>query len=135
MATAQRAGEGADVGIVYYQLFRRKPELSPSEFNQKFASYARHLTRLTQGLGEIKLDFAREWGQRVNDSIALARGAARPFDGVVRMTIPDPADFMRRIGAGDPTRLNDELATAQAEFADMRESVYGFSEAFDPNAS
>ncbi len=120
------------MGVYFHQLFRRRPDLSPTEFNARFEAYAREVRGLEQALGEVEVTFAHEWGQAVNDRIAILRGTQAPFDGIVRLRLLDPDTTLRRLQEPEIQRLIPELHRLQATFADLDRSAVFFSESVDP---
>ncbi len=117
------------MSVVYYQLFRRRRDLRPEQFNAKLEAYMPIARRLAEALGS-SVTFAREWGAAINDAIAVTRGARPPFDAVVRFRIADPVGLVQSFARPDVKQLADEMQAQQKEFADLGDSVFGFSEVF-----
>ena len=117
------------MSVVYYQLFRRRMDLRPEQFNAKLEAYIPKARQLAEALGAT-VTFAREWGAAINDAIAVNRGARPPFDAVVRFRISDPASLITRFAKADVKHLLDALQAEQQDFADLGDSVFGFSEVF-----
>jgi hypothetical protein len=120
---------GTHMSVVYYQLFRRRMDLRPEQFNAKLEAYIPIANQLAEMLG-AKVTFAREWGAAINDAIAVTRGARPPFDAVVRFRIADPAGLITRFSQPDSKQLMEEVQRVQTDFADLGDSVFGFSEVF-----
>lgn len=115
------------MSVVYYQLFRRRMDLRPEQFNAKFEAYMPAARKVGDLMG-ASVTFAREWGAAINDAIAVTRGARPPFDAVVRFRIADPTGLIQRMGTPEAKKLLDELPELQKDFADLADSVFGFSE-------
>ncbi len=121
------------MSVDFHQLFRRRADLSPTEFNARFEAYAAEVRKLEHALGAVQITFAHEWGQAVNDRLALLRRTQEPFDGIVRMRLLEPDATLQRMQTPVVQRLVADLQHQQATFADLDRSVVFFSES-DPCA-
>jgi hypothetical protein len=84
--------------IKYVQCLRRHPDLSPADFRQHWEEYKGLWQELADHLMAIRVSFSTTLAIDANEQIAIQRGTAEPFDGLVETWVKDAQDLETRRG-------------------------------------
>jgi hypothetical protein len=113
--------------IKYVQCMRRHPDLSPADFRQHWEEYKALWQELAEHMSAIRVSFSRTLAIDANDRIALERGTAEPFDGVVETWVKDARDLEFQRSDPKVQDLQRRLFARQHEFLDLPQCCFFFT--------
>ncbi|HSF78925.1 MAG TPA: EthD domain-containing protein [Steroidobacteraceae bacterium] len=113
--------------IKYVQCLRRHPDLSPADFRRHWEEYKALWTEVAQQLAAIRVSFSTTLAIDANDRIAIERGTAEPFDGLVETWTHDAHDLETRRGDPAVQELEHRLFAKQHEFLDLPQCCFFFT--------
>jgi len=113
--------------IKYVQCMRRHPDLSPADFRRHWEEYKPLWQALAEHMSAVRVSFSTTLAIDANDRIALERGTAEPFDGVVETWVKDARDL--GLQRSDPAvqELQRRLFASQHEFLDLPQCCFFFA--------
>jgi hypothetical protein len=113
--------------IKYVQCLRRHPDLSPSDFRRHWEDYKPLWQELADHTSALRVSYSRTLAIDVNDRIALQRGTAEPFDGLVETWVKDARDFGAHRSDPAVQKLQHQLFAKQHEFLDLPNCCFFFT--------
>lgn len=113
--------------IKYVQCLRRHPDLSPADFRRHWEEYKALWAEVAQQLAAIRVSFSTTLAIDANDRIAIERGTAEPFDGLVETWTHDAHDLETRRGEPAAQELQRRLFAKQHEFLDLPQCSFFFT--------
>jgi hypothetical protein len=113
--------------IKYVQCLRRHPDLSPADFRQHWEEYKGLWQELADHLMAIRVSFSTTLAIDANEQIAIQRGTAEPFDGLVETWVKDAHDLETRRADRKAKELQSRLFDKQHEFLDLPQCCFFFT--------
>jgi hypothetical protein len=113
--------------IKYVQCLRRHPDLSPADFRQHWEEYKGLWQELADHLIATRVSFSTTLAIDANEQIAIQRGTAEPFDGLVETWVKDAQDLETRRADRKAQELQSRLFAKQHEFLDLPQCCFFFT--------
>ena len=113
--------------IKYVQCLRRHPDLSPADFRRYWEEYKVLWAEVARQLAATRVSFSTTLAIDANDRIAIERGTAEPFDGLVETWTHDAHDLEARRGDPAVQELERRLFAKQHEFLDLPQCCFFFT--------
>jgi hypothetical protein len=113
--------------IKYVQCLRRHPDLSPAEFRKHWEEYKVLWQDLSDQLAAIRVSFSTTLAIEANDRIAMERGTAEPFDGLVETWAHDAHELETRRAGPAAQEMQRRVFAKQHEFLDLPQCCFFFT--------
>ena len=113
--------------IKYVQCLHRHPDMSPAEFRRHWDDYKVLWQGFSEHTGATRVSYSTTLAIDANERIAIERGTADPFDGLVETWAQDGHDL--EIPRGDATahEIQHKVFAKQHEFLDLPRCCFFFT--------
>jgi hypothetical protein len=113
--------------IKYVQCLHRHPDLSPADFRRHWEEYKSLWQELADHMTAIRVSFSTTLAIDANDRIAIERGTAEPFDGLVETWVKDARDIVSQRSEPAAQELQRRVIDKQHEFLDLPQCCFFFT--------
>jgi hypothetical protein len=113
--------------IKYVQCLHRHPDLSPADFRRHWDDYRALWQGYADHVGALRVSYSTTLAIEANERIAIERGTADPFDGLVE-TWADDAHVLGLHRDDELAReIQHKVIAKQHEFLDLPRCCFFFT--------
>lgn len=113
--------------IKLVQCLRRHPDMTPADFRRHWEEYKPAWEALAAQAGAHRVIFSLTLAIDANDRLALQRGTAEAYDGMVETWARDAQDLEERLADPTAQAAREEILRMQHGFLDLPQCCFFFA--------
>jgi hypothetical protein len=113
--------------ITFVQCVRRRPELSPAEFQRHWELYGEQVRALAEASNALRFSLSRVLAVEENLAVIASRGTSEPFDGLVQISWTSGSAAMADVERAFAGTAIAAMQRHQEEFMDLERCSFFFT--------
>ena len=113
--------------ITFVQCVRRRPEVTPAEFQRHWERYGEQIRALAAASNAVRSSLSRLLAVEENLALMASRGTAEPFDGLAQISWASGSAAMADVERAFAGPAIAAMQQHQAEFMDLKRCSFFFT--------